>query len=117
MSDNDVRRIVGEAASLIERLGHEKFLMYNMMTGHYCTVGAIRHVTGTRSDEYTRAVALVAEELRSQGWDDPRDQVYDNVFVDADQELRDYDLVTTWNDDDARTKDEVVQLLREVSQR
>lgn len=119
MSTSEIRAKIREAADLIETAGWAQFLLEDARSGGYCTVGAIRHVTGGRyggNSVYDQAIALVAKELRAQGFEDVRDKLLDDAILGGDQELADYDLVTTWNDDDVRTVDEVLRLLREVGQ-
>lgn len=76
----------------------------------YCSLGAIRHVTGTdvespseESDEVASALSEVLPEVRGLSLNGLPEDVYDRIV--------------TWNDDLARTWDEVVAKFTEAADR
>lgn len=116
---SDVKRILREAADLIGTSGWAQHV-YEQGDGSFCAVGAIRKVAhgdswqGRNLSE--KAQGVLADALREAGVEDPRDYDY-GVWPDPyAEELRNYNLITEWNDDDQRTADEVIRVLREAGQ-
>lgn len=112
------RRILRGAADLIETSGWARFL-FETSYGEHCALGAIRKVDSGATYETAQSVLatkLVAQTLRDQGVEDDPEHDFSYLDPEAAQESRDFDLVTSWNDADERTAEEVVRVLREAGQ-
>lgn len=97
-------RILHDAAAIIHTRG---WIQEAYVTPDgFCAAGAIRAVT-ENYDEIEAAQAVLAKLLRDNGFEDAVD--YETQFV------KDFELITTWNDAYERTKDEVVRLMRDAS--
>ena len=96
-------RILTEAAAILHTRGWIQGA-YSRLDG-YCAVGAIRAVTEDY-DEIKAAQSALAKTLRENGFEDAFD--YETEFI------KDFELITNWNDADERTRGEVIQLMRDA---
>ncbi|WIF20549.1 hypothetical protein SEA_JFLIX2_58 [Rhodococcus phage Jflix2] len=114
---DEARRILREAADLIETRGWARF-MFETSEGEHCTLGAIRQSADGSIYETRKSAAatsLVAKELRDRGFKGDAERDYSWVTDDEyRREAENFDLVTDWNDADERAAEEVVRLLREA---
>lgn len=98
----NISEIANKAADIIEENGLAKFSLHNPVAGSYCARGAIM-------------AAVVPEwscafELSVRGWRNPD-------FTRVDKEFSEMVGRDTghWNNDNKRTKEEVVQALRDLA--
>lgn len=113
----EARRILRGAADVIETHGWSRF-MFETSQGERCLLGAVRHVADGTIYETRKSVlatALVANELRLRGVQPDHERDYSWMGdIQYRKEAENFDLVTDWNDDDERTAEQVLRLLREA---
>ncbi len=100
--------VLREAADLIETHGHVKRAYTDNVNGGYCAVGAIKVVV--MGDVHT---ALIPD-------NDDQLITFHNTFNVVDEYLRDKvctsaSRIAVWNDEDERTPEEVIDLLRTIA--
>lgn len=102
-------RILTEAATILHTRGWIQREYVNLEG--YCAIGAIRTVTEDYG-EIAAAQAALAKVLRENGVEDT--YVYETGSDEHRGFIQDFELITNWNDDPFRTKDEVVQAMRDA---
>lgn len=109
MTNDTVSQVLSGAADYIDKHGWVQGQMQDTK-GRCCAVGAIAVAASEVSEENVWAIRSDAENRLA------RTLVDEETLSIAGDVLGRFDLIVRWNDESGRTKDEVVQALRQAAE-